>query len=145
MELMRYLVLCVMPRQCVTSEGTLRRLAASESAQKSCENKKIEKKAKTTETGRPKSTTSKIWAYEVFPALAALDLVVHKDNAYIPLSTLEEQYFAVDVQLLRPSVIDKQQLYWTWGDSVDDTEELVELFGDDAEKKPALLPLRRKR
>ena len=41
----------------------------------------------------------------------------------------------VDVQLLRPSVIDKQQPYWTWGDSVDDTEELVELFGDDVEQK----------
>ena len=41
----------------------------------------------------------------------------------------------VDVQLLRPSVMDKQQPYWTWGDSVDDTEELVELFGDDAEQK----------
>ena len=41
----------------------------------------------------------------------------------------------VDVQLLRPSVIDKQQPYWTWGDSVDDTEELVELFGDDTEQK----------
>ncbi|KAI5355872.1 hypothetical protein L3X38_008767 [Prunus dulcis] len=40
----------------------------------------------------------------------------------------------VDVQLLRPSIIDKQQQY-TWGDSVDDTEELVELFGDDAEQK----------
>ncbi|BBH02199.1 hypothetical protein Prudu_012697 [Prunus dulcis] len=41
----------------------------------------------------------------------------------------------VDVKLLRPSVIDKQQSYWTWGDSVDDTEELVELFGDDAEQR----------
>ena len=39
------------------------------------------------------------------------------------------------MQLLRPSVIDKQQPYWTWGDSVDDTEELVELFGDDAKQK----------
>ena len=39
------------------------------------------------------------------------------------------------MQLLRPSVIDKQQPYWTWGDSVDDTEELVKLFGDDAEQK----------
>lgn len=37
----------------------------------------------------------------------------------------------VDVQLLRPSVIDKQQPYWTWGDNVDKTEEIVELFGDD--------------
>ncbi|KAI5355880.1 hypothetical protein L3X38_008775 [Prunus dulcis] len=91
-----------------------------------------------------------IWAYEVFPALAALDLVVHKDNAYIPrmlhwrsnsspcFYELMSQVFEnreVDVQLLRPSVIGKQQLYWTWGDSVDDTEELVELFGDYAEKK----------
>ncbi|KAI5351284.1 hypothetical protein L3X38_004175 [Prunus dulcis] len=45
------------------------------------------------------------------------------------------QRVKVDVQLLRPSVIDKQQPYWTWGDSVDDTKELVELFGDDAEQK----------
>ncbi|XP_020418470.1 uncharacterized protein LOC109948938 [Prunus persica] len=41
----------------------------------------------------------------------------------------------VDVQLLRPSVMDKQQPYWTWGDSADDTEELVDLLGDDAEQK----------
>lgn len=39
------------------------------------------------------------------------------------------------MQLIRPSVIDKQQAYWTWGDSVDNTEELVELVGDDAEQK----------
>ncbi|KAI5355909.1 hypothetical protein L3X38_008804 [Prunus dulcis] len=96
------------------------------------------------------STTSKIWAYEVFPALAGLHLVVHEDNAYIPhilhwrsntslcFYELMSQVFEnreVDVQLLRPSVINKQQPCWTWGDSVDDTEELVELFGDDAEQK----------
>ncbi|KAI5355892.1 hypothetical protein L3X38_008787 [Prunus dulcis] len=91
-----------------------------------------------------------IWAYEVFPALAALHLVVHEDNAYIPrilhwrsntspcFYELMSQVFEnpeVDVQLLRTSVIDKQQPCWTWGDSVDDTEELVKLFGDDAEQK----------
>ena len=41
----------------------------------------------------------------------------------------------VDVQLLRPSVMDKQQPYWTWGDSADDIEELVDLLGDDAEQQ----------
>ncbi|BBG97545.1 DNA glycosylase superfamily protein [Prunus dulcis] len=41
----------------------------------------------------------------------------------------------VDVQLLRPSVMDKQQPYWTWGDSADDSEELVDLLGDDAEQQ----------
>ncbi|KAI5334889.1 hypothetical protein L3X38_025022 [Prunus dulcis] len=65
----------------------------------------------------------KIWAYEVFLALAALHLVVHEDNAYIPrilhwrsntsprFYELMSQVFEnheVDVQLLRPSVIDKQ-------------------------------------
>ncbi|CAL8164340.1 unnamed protein product [Prunus armeniaca] len=84
----------------------------------------------------------KIWAYEVFPALAALHLVVHEHNAYIPrilhwrsntlprFYELMSQVFEnreVDVQLIRPFVIDKQQAYWTWGDSVDNTEELVEL------------------
>lgn len=39
------------------------------------------------------------------------------------------------MQLLRPTVIDKQQPYWTWGDSVDDAEEILELFGYDAEQK----------
>ncbi|BBH02168.1 DNA glycosylase superfamily protein [Prunus dulcis] len=124
---------------------------------KAAKTKKSEKKAKTTATGRPREYHLKgfayalqIWAYEVFPALAALHLVVHEDNAYIPrllhwrsnssprFYELMSQVFEnreVDVQLLRPSVIDKQQPYWTWGDSVDDTEELVELFGDDAEQK----------
>ncbi|BBN70440.1 hypothetical protein Prudu_1475S000300 [Prunus dulcis] len=130
-----------------TNASLLRALCCPKKLRKQ---KKSEKKAKTTETGDQESTTSKIWAYEVFPALAALDLVVHKDNAYIPrilhwrshtspcFYELMSQVFEnreVDVQLLRPSVIDKQQPYWTWGDSVDDTEELVELFGDDAEQK----------
>ncbi|KAI5323796.1 hypothetical protein L3X38_032868 [Prunus dulcis] len=71
-----------------------------------------------------------IWAYEVFPVLAELHLVVHEENAYIGGAILR-----VDVQLLRPIVIDKQQPYWTWGDSVEEIEEIVELFGDDAEGK----------
>ncbi|BBG99620.1 hypothetical protein Prudu_009366 [Prunus dulcis] len=65
----------------------------------------------------------RIWAYEVFPALAALHLVVHEENAYIPrllpwrsnssprFYELMSQVFEnreVDVQLLRPSVMDKQ-------------------------------------
>ncbi|KAI5333331.1 hypothetical protein L3X38_023462 [Prunus dulcis] len=69
--------------------------------------KKYEKKAKTTATGRPREYHLKGFAYAL----------------------------QVDVQLLRPSVIDKQQPYWTWGDSVDDTEEFVELLGDDADLK----------
>ncbi|BBN69000.1 hypothetical protein Prudu_686S000300 [Prunus dulcis] len=118
--------------------------------QKTAKTKKSGKKPTTTATGRPRSTTSKIWAYEVFPALAALHLVVHEENAYIPrllhwrsnssprFYELMSQVFEnreVDVQLLRPSVMDKQQPYWTWGDSADDTEELVDLLGDDAEQK----------
>ncbi|KAI5334382.1 hypothetical protein L3X38_024515 [Prunus dulcis] len=85
-----------------------------------------------------------IWAYEVFPVLAALHLEMHEYNAYISLyyigarfHELMSQIFEnceVDVKLLRPSVIEKQQPYWTWGDSVDDTEELVELFGNDTEQ-----------
>ena len=39
------------------------------------------------------------------------------------------------MQPLRPSVIEKQQPYWSWGDDVDDTEEVVELIGDDEEPK----------
>ncbi|KAI5355884.1 hypothetical protein L3X38_008779 [Prunus dulcis] len=65
---------------------------------------------------------------------------VHIDMRYLKLAKDLEQFGkypwdAVDVQLLRPSVIDKQRPYWTWGDSVDDTEKLAELFGDDAEQK----------
>ncbi|XP_020418551.1 uncharacterized protein LOC109948957 [Prunus persica] len=124
---------------------------------KTAKTKKSGKKPTTTETGRPREYHLKgfayalqIWAYEVFPALAALHLVVHEDNAYIPrllhwrsnssprFYELMSQVFEnreVDVQLLRPSVMDKQQPYWTWGDSADDTEELVDLLGDDAEQK----------
>ncbi|CAL8089497.1 unnamed protein product [Prunus armeniaca] len=124
---------------------------------KAAKTKKSEKQVKTTATGRPREYHLKgfafalqIWAYEVFSALVELHLVVHKHNAYIPrilhwrsntlprFCELMSQVFEnreVDVQLLRPSVIDKQQLYWTWGDSVDNTEELVELVGDDVEQK----------
>ncbi|CAL8167886.1 unnamed protein product [Prunus armeniaca] len=113
--------------------------------------KKSKKKEKTMATGRPREYHIKgfafalqIWAYEVFPALAALHFVVHEENAYIPrilhwrsntsgrFHELMSQVFEnreVDVQLLRPTVIDKQQPYWTWGDNVDETEEIVELFG----------------
>ncbi|CAL2244560.1 unnamed protein product [Prunus armeniaca] len=41
----------------------------------------------------------------------------------------------VDVQLIRPTVNDKQQPYWTWGDNVENSEDIVELFGDEAEEK----------
>ncbi|XP_020424477.1 uncharacterized protein LOC109950329 [Prunus persica] len=124
---------------------------------KTAKTKKSGKKRTTTATGRPREYHLKgfayalqIWAYEVFSALAALHLVVHEDNAYIPrllhwrsnssprFYELMSQVFEnheVDVQLLRPSVMDKQQPYWTWGDSADDTEELVDLLGDDAEQK----------
>ncbi|BBH02473.1 hypothetical protein Prudu_013032, partial [Prunus dulcis] len=117
---------------------------------KTAKTKKSGKKPTTTATVDQESTTSKIWAYEVFPALAALHLVVHEENAHIPrllhwrsnssprFYELMSQVFEnreVDVQLLRPSVMDKQQPYWTWGDSADDSEELVDLLGDDAEQQ----------
>ncbi|KAI5317764.1 hypothetical protein L3X38_037471 [Prunus dulcis] len=124
---------------------------------KTAKTKKSGKKPTTTATGRPREYHLKgfpyalqIWAYEVFPALAALHLVVHEENAHIPrllhwrsnssprFYELMSQVFEnreVDVQLLRPSVMDKQQLYWTWGDNADDSEELVDLLGDDAEQQ----------
>ncbi|XP_020416850.1 uncharacterized protein LOC109948402 isoform X2 [Prunus persica] len=124
---------------------------------KTAKTKKSGKKPTTTATGRPREYHLKgfpyalqIWAYEVFPALAALHLVVHEENAHIPrllhwrsnssprFYELMSQVFEnreVDVQLLRPSVMDKQQPYWTWGDSADDSEELVDLLGDDAEQQ----------
>ncbi|KAI5351133.1 hypothetical protein L3X38_004024 [Prunus dulcis] len=98
---------------------------------KTAKTKKSGKKPTTTATGRPRE-------YHL------------KDNAYIPrllhwrsnssplFYELMSQVFEnreVDVQLLRPSVMDKQQPYWTWGDSADNTEELVDLLGDDAEQK----------
>ncbi|KAL6288710.1 hypothetical protein ACE6H2_006220 [Prunus campanulata] len=91
-----------------------------------------------------------IWAFEVFPAFAALHIVVREQNAQVPrilqwrinslprFHEVMSQVFEnaeVDVQPLRPSVIEKQQPYWSWGDDVDDTEEVVELFGDDEEPK----------
>ncbi|KAI5342714.1 hypothetical protein L3X38_010590 [Prunus dulcis] len=99
---------------------------------KTAETKKSGKKPTTTATGRPREYHLK--------ALAALHLVVHEGNAYIPrllhwrsnssprFYELMSQVFEnreVDVQLLRPSVMDKQQPYWTWGDSADNTEELA--------------------
>ncbi|KAI5342314.1 hypothetical protein L3X38_010189 [Prunus dulcis] len=124
---------------------------------KTAKTKKSGKKPTTTATGRPREYHLKgfpyalqIWAYEVFPALAALHLVVHEENVHIPrllhwrsnssprFYELMSQVFEnreVDVQLLRPYVMDKQQPYWTWGDSADDSEELVDLLGDDAEQQ----------
>ncbi|BBN70236.1 hypothetical protein Prudu_1448S001000 [Prunus dulcis] len=97
---------------------------------KTAKTKKSGKKPTTTATGRPREYHLKgfayalqIWAYEVFPALAALHLVVHEENAYIPrllhwrsnssprFYELMSQVFEnreVDVQLLWPSVMDKQ-------------------------------------
>ncbi|XP_034197802.1 uncharacterized protein LOC117613292 [Prunus dulcis] len=90
-----------------------------------------------------------IWAFEVFPALEALHFTVHEDNRHIPrilhwrsntvarfrevMSQVFEN-FEVDVQLLRPTDIEKQQPYWSWGDD-DNEEPMVELFGDEAERK----------
>ncbi|BBN67275.1 hypothetical protein Prudu_31S000300 [Prunus dulcis] len=106
---------------------------------KTAKTKKSERNQQQRQPVDQESTTSKIWAYEVFLALAALHLVVHEENAYIPrllhwrsnssprFYELMSQVFEnreVDVHLLRPSVMDKQQPYWTWGDSADDTEEL---------------------
>ncbi|KAI5321957.1 hypothetical protein L3X38_031029 [Prunus dulcis] len=90
-----------------------------------------------------------IWAFEVFPALEALHFTVHEDNRHIPrilhwrsntVARFREvmsqvfQNFEVDVQLLRPTDIEKQQPYWSWGDD-DNEEAMVELFGDEAEEK----------
>ncbi|BBN68815.1 DNA glycosylase superfamily protein, partial [Prunus dulcis] len=111
---------------------------------KTAKTKKSGKKPTTTQLVDQESTTSKIWAYEVFLAFAALHLVVNEDNAYIPRllhwrSNSSPRFYElmsqVDVQLLRPSVMDKKHLYWTWGDSADDTKELVDLLGDDDEQK----------
>ncbi|BBH05515.1 hypothetical protein Prudu_016923 [Prunus dulcis] len=71
-----------------------------------------------------------IWAFEVFPALEALHFTVHEDNRHIPrilhwrsntVARFREVMSQVDVQLLRPTDIEKQQPYWSWGD--DDNEE----------------------
>ncbi|CAL2266738.1 unnamed protein product [Prunus armeniaca] len=90
-----------------------------------------------------------IWAFEVFPALEALHFTVHEDNRHIPrilhwrsntvahfrevMSQVYEN-FEVDVQLLRPTDIEKQQPYWSWGDD-ENNEEIVQLFGDEGEDK----------
>ncbi|CAL9010633.1 unnamed protein product [Prunus brigantina] len=90
------------------------------------------------------------WAFEVFPkALEALHFTVHEDNRHIPrilhwrsntvarfrevMSQVYEN-FEVDVQLLRPTDIEKQQPSWTWGDD-ENNEEIVQLFGDEGEDK----------
>ncbi|KAI5350943.1 hypothetical protein L3X38_003834 [Prunus dulcis] len=84
-----------------------------------------------------------IWAFEVFPALEALHFTVHEDNRHVPrilhwrsntVAHFREVMSQVDVQLLRPTDIEKQQPYWSWGDD-DNEEEIVELFGDEAEEK----------
>ncbi|CAL2256954.1 unnamed protein product [Prunus armeniaca] len=90
-----------------------------------------------------------IWAFEVFPALEALHFTVHEDNRHIPrilhwrsntvarfrevMSQVYEN-FKVDVQLLRPTNIEKQQPYWSWGDD-ENNEEIVQLFGGEGEDK----------
>ncbi|CAL2257824.1 unnamed protein product [Prunus armeniaca] len=106
-------------------------------------------------SARPREYTIKgfgfalqIWAFEVFPALEALHFVVHEDNGHIPrilhwrtntvarfrdLMSQVYENVEVDVQLLRPTDIEKQQPYWSWGDA-ENNEEIVELFGDEAEQ-----------
>ncbi|CAL2246836.1 unnamed protein product [Prunus armeniaca] len=89
-----------------------------------------------------------IWAFEVFPALEALHFVVHEDNGHIPrilhwrtntvarLRDLMSQVYEnveVDVQLLRPTNIEKQQPYWSCSDA-ENNEEIFELFGDEAKQ-----------
>lgn len=41
----------------------------------------------------------------------------------------------VDVKLLRPTAIDKQQPYWIWGDNDEKYEEIVELLADEGQEK----------
>ncbi|CAL2269084.1 unnamed protein product [Prunus armeniaca] len=77
----------------------------------------------------------KIWAYELFPALVALHLVVHEHNAYIPRILHWRSNTLPRFYELMSQVFENREPYWTWGDSVDNTEELVELVGDDAEQK----------
>ncbi|CAL2266176.1 unnamed protein product [Prunus armeniaca] len=98
-----------------------------------------------------------IWAFEVFLTLEALHFTVHEDNRHIPrilhwrsntvarfrevMSQVYEN-FEVDVQLLRPTDIEKRQPYWSWGDD-ENNEEIVQLFG--AKTKPALLVKKKRR
>ncbi|KAL6279133.1 hypothetical protein ACE6H2_016014 [Prunus campanulata] len=144
-----------------TNSSLLRALCAEyqrvKVPQKALKTKKSAKQSKTMASGRPREYHIKgfgfalqIWAFEVFPAFAALHIVVREHNAQVPrilqwrinslprFHEVMSQVFEnaeVDVQPLRPSVIEKQQPYWSWGDDVDETEEVVELCGDDEEPK----------
>ncbi|KAI5326888.1 hypothetical protein L3X38_035962 [Prunus dulcis] len=85
-----------------------------------------------------------IWAFEVFLALEALHFTVHEDNRHIPRilhwrSNTVARFREVMSQVfenfeVRSVYIEKQQPYWSWGDD-DNEEEMVELFGDEAEEK----------
>ncbi|CAL8088652.1 unnamed protein product [Prunus armeniaca] len=97
---------------------------------KTTKTKTSKKKSKTTVSGRPREYHIKgfgfalqiwafevfpalaIWAFEVFPALAALHFVVHEEYGTSP----------VDVQLLWPTLVEKQQPYWTWGNNDENNE-----------------------
>ncbi|CAL9021442.1 unnamed protein product, partial [Prunus brigantina] len=128
--------------------------------QKTTHKKNIyKKKSKTTTSDRPREYhiksfgfTLQIWAFEVFPMLVALHIVVHEKNGHIPrilqwmsntsacfhelMSQVFENYEIsyVDVQFLRPTLIDKQQPYWIWGDNDENNEEIVELFANEAKE-----------
>ncbi|CAL2266188.1 unnamed protein product [Prunus armeniaca] len=134
----------------LTFEDTLCRIPASKSAPKSYKNKKIyEKKSKTTASGRPREYHIKGFGFAL-QSLLHCHFVVHEGNGHIPrilqwrsntlarFHELMSQVFEnceVDMQLLRPSVIDKKQPYWTWGDNVENIEEIVELFANEDEEK----------
>ncbi|CAL9012756.1 unnamed protein product [Prunus brigantina] len=74
--------------------------------QKTTKTKKSEKKSNITASGRPRKYRIKGFGF-----------------------TLQ-----VDVQFLRPTLINKQQPYWTWGDNDENTEEIVELFADETQE-----------
>ncbi|BBN69630.1 hypothetical protein Prudu_1067S000100 [Prunus dulcis] len=119
---------------------------------KTAKTKKSGKKPTTTATGRPREYHLK--------ALAALHLVVHEENAYIPrllhwrsnssprFYELMSQVFEnreVDVQLLRPSVMDKQQPYWTWVTVLTTVKNLLTCWAMTLNKNRHFCLCRRKR
>ncbi|CAL9005248.1 unnamed protein product [Prunus brigantina] len=83
-----------------------------------------------------KWTAQIIWAFEVFPALAALHFVMHEENGYIPRILQWRSNTSARFHELMSQVFENcdQQPFWSWGDNDENTEEIVELFANEAQE-----------
>ncbi|CAL9005237.1 unnamed protein product [Prunus brigantina] len=62
-------------------------------------------------------TVSQIWAFEAFPALAALYFVVHEENDHIPYILQWRNNTSALFHELMSQVFENCEAYWSWDDN----------------------------